>query len=200
LGALLDAHEVSGEERFLRRADAIAGRILARFAAEDGGFYDRLPSDDALGRLALRDRPIGDNGLLAEGLLRLAALTNQSEYRAQALGVLQLFAATFEGAGAFAASYARALQRYLAPDLSLRIVGDAAQTDAFREAALRLPSPCAIRTVAPAEASALGLPLDPHPAAYLCVGATCAAPVRDAAYLRDAYDSLAGDRSPQGRT
>ena len=200
LGALLDAHEVSGEERFLRRAGAIAGGVLAHFAAEDSGFYDRLPSDDALGRLALRDRPIGDNGLLAEALLRLAALTGQSEYRAQALGVLQLFAATLDGAGAFAASYARALQRYLAPDMSLRIVGDAAQTDAFREAALRLPSPCAIRTVAPAEAPGLGLPFDPHPAAYLCIGTTCAAPVRDAADLRDAYDSLGSDRAPQGRT
>ncbi len=200
LGAMLDAHEISGEGRFLERARALADRIVSRFAAEGGGFYDRLPSGDALGRLALADRPIVDNGLLAEALLRLAALTNEPAYRADAVGVLQIYAATFEGAGAFAASYARALQRYLAPELRLHVVGHAAQTDAFREAALRLPAACAIRTVAPAEAHDLDLPADPHPAAYLCVGTTCAAPVRDASGLRDAYDALAAAPSSHGRT
>jgi uncharacterized protein len=187
--ALLDAHEISGEERFLERAGALAAAAIVRFAADGGGFYDRLPGD-ALGRLAVTDRPIVDNGLFAEALLRLAALTGVATYRETASGVLRVYHRDSAGAGAFAATYARALQRYLAPELAVRIVGDPAATDDFREAAARLPSPFAsIRTLSTEEAAAFAMP--PERAAYVCITGTCGAPVRDPIALRDAYDAIA---------
>ncbi len=193
--ALLDAHEVSGEGRFLGRARAIADAVLARFAAGGGGFYDRLPEDDTLGRLSLRDRPIVDNGLFAEVLLRLAGLANVPRYRDAAEAVLRLYSATAEGAGPFAATYARALQRYLAPDVTVRIVGEPALTDGFREAGMRLPSPfVTIRTLSADEATELGLPSDGHPAAYVCRGTACGAPVTEPAALRPASDLLASSQ------
>jgi uncharacterized protein YyaL (SSP411 family) len=189
--ALLDAHEISGEKRFLSRAQATADAVIARFEAEDGGFYDRLP-DDAFGRLALADRPIVENGTFAEALLRLAALTNAAGYREHARRALRLYLRSSEGAGPFAATYARALQRYLTPERVIRIVGEPDSTDEFREAALRLPTPFAsIRTVAPAESSALDLPAKPHPAAYVCGNSICSAPAHEPAALRTAYDALA---------
>ncbi len=97
---------------------------------------------------------------------------------------------TAAASGPFAATYARALRRFLTPELTVKIVGDPAQTDAFREAALRLPAPVgAVRTLSPRDASDAQLPADPQPAAYVCTASACGAPVRDAAELRAALDA-----------
>ena len=141
LRALLDAHEISGEPRFLERAESIAAAIATNFSDADGAFDDRVPDGEALGRLSVRERPIVENGLLAEALLRLAALTENAGYRERAAAVLRYFAPVSRAAGPFAATYARALRRYLLPELSVRIVGDPATTDEFREVARRLPEP-----------------------------------------------------------
>jgi uncharacterized protein YyaL (SSP411 family) len=188
--ALLDAHEISGETRFLSRAQSLADAVIANFESPEGGFYDRLTVGETLGRLAIPDRPIVDNGLFAEVLLRLSSLTGDPRCREHAEAVLRLYAQSTRGAGAFAATYARALRRYLAPELSVRIVGDPASTDAFREAALRLPTPfAAIRTLSPQAATELAMPAE-HPAAYVCVTGACGAPVHEAGALRAAYDEL----------
>ncbi|MGC1380904.1 MAG: DUF255 domain-containing protein [Candidatus Baltobacteraceae bacterium] len=187
--ALLDAHEISGEARFISRARAAAEAIFERLEAPEGGFYDRITVDGALGRLALVDRPIVDNGLFAETLLRMAVLLAQPAYRERAERILTLYAGTLEAAGSFAATYARALSRYRSPELCVRIVGAAAATDAYRETALRLPAAwLSIRTLAPPEAAELGMPAEP--AAYVCVTGTCGAPVKEPSALRDAYDAL----------
>ncbi|MBV8584514.1 MAG: thioredoxin domain-containing protein [Candidatus Eremiobacteraeota bacterium] len=188
--ALLDAHEVAGEARFLDRARLLADRTIERFSAEDGGFFDRVPGDDAHGNLEIADRPIGDNGTFAECLLRLAALAGEQRYRDAAERTLALFARTYAAAGPFAAPYARALRRYLAPELTVRIVGQPAATGGFREAAFRLPNP--LVTIRTGDSTALGLPADPAPAAYVCAGATCAAPAAEPAAIRSAYDAVAG--------
>ncbi|MBV8345213.1 MAG: thioredoxin domain-containing protein [Candidatus Eremiobacteraeota bacterium] len=180
--ALLDAHEVSGEARFLDRARTLCDVVIARFAAEGGAFYDRLGAQDALGRLALTDRPIVDNGTFADVLLRLAALMGSADYRERAAAILRFYSHASAAAGPFAATYARALQRYLAAEVTVRISGSAAATDAFREAALRLPSPfVSIRTLAPENETAI---------AYVCSGTTCGPPVREPAAIRSAYDAL----------
>ncbi|HZY97785.1 MAG TPA: DUF255 domain-containing protein [Candidatus Cybelea sp.] len=191
--ALLDAHEISGEDRFLSRAQALCDAVIARFEAEGGGFNDRLPAD-ALGRLAIADRPIIDNGIFADVLLRLVALTDVLTYREAARRVLALYHEASENAGPFAATYARALQRYLAPELNVRIVGDPSTTDDFREAAIHLPTPFATVRTLPVEAAA-ELALPPEPAAYVCTNGTCGAPVREPGALRAAYDAVTTARA-----
>jgi uncharacterized protein YyaL (SSP411 family) len=191
LRALADAHEISGEPRFLQRAQLLADRVAERFSAPDGGFYDRIAIEAPLGRLEIPDRPIGDNGLMAETLLRLADLTGDERYRIAAERVLSLFARTYASAGAFAAPYARALARYLTPAVSVRVVGRPEPTQEFRETARRLPSPfVTIRTVDAGSAAELGLPAVPEPAAYVCAGTVCGPPAEGAAGLRAAYDAL----------
>lgn len=188
--ALLDAHEISGEKRFLARARTTADAAIARFEAPSGGFYDRLP-DDAFGRLALADRPIVDNCTFADALLRLAALTSATGYREHARKALRLYLDASEGAGPFAATYARALQRYLTREWVVRIVGQPDATDEFREAAMRLPTPFAsVRTLAPDESSTFDLPAEPNPAAYICGNGVCSAPAHEPGALRAAYDAL----------
>jgi uncharacterized protein len=191
LRALLDAHELSGEQRFAQRAEALAQRTIERFGADAGGFYDRLPTDEALGNLAFRDRPIVDNGLFAEALLRLDALLGSSAQRERVKRTLALYTASAASAGSFAATYARALRRYLSPEVSVRIVGSPARTAQFREAALRLPSPfVSIRSFTEAAAKEEGLPREPQPAAYVCVGRRCGAPVGRAGDIAAGYDAL----------
>jgi uncharacterized protein YyaL (SSP411 family) len=183
--ACLDAHESGGQPRFLERAEVIAEIAIGRFAAPDGGFYDRLPQDE-LGNLTIADRPVVDNGLFAESLLRLAVLTDNAFYRDIAQKTLLLYAKTFLGAGAFASPYVRALRRLLAPSTSVRIVGTPAETAALRDEAHALNAPLlSIRTVAVQDAARLSLP-DTPATAYVCVGTTCGAPVTSAQALRQA--------------
>ncbi|HEX3671449.1 MAG TPA: DUF255 domain-containing protein [Candidatus Cybelea sp.] len=190
LRALLDAHEISGEPRFLQRGRSIADVAIERFAAPGGGFYDRLVAVEAFGRLALPDRPIAENGVMADSLLRLAALTGDEKYRQHAESVLRLYAPNVRAAGSFGATYARALRRYLLPETAVRVVGDPAATDEFRETALRLPMPfVTIRTLSPDDAALFAMPAER--AAYVCVTGTCGAPIRDPAALRAAYEALA---------
>ena len=196
LRALLEAYEMSGEMRFFERAIAIAATLRDRFAAPGGGFYDRLEESTALGRLALRDRPITDNGVIAEALLRLHALTGDASYRETAERTLSVYANRAAAAGSFSASYARALHRYLSPEVVVRIAGTIEQLGAFRRAGLRLPSPFVdVRTLTRAEAQSMHV--GDATAAMVCTGTTCAAPVSDAQRLRDAYESLfASQNSP----
>jgi uncharacterized protein YyaL (SSP411 family) len=195
LRALLDAHEISGETRFLDRAKDLADRIVARFEAADGGFYDHIALEPRVGRLDVPDRPIGDNGIMADSLLRLSALTGEERFRDTAERTLTLFARTYAAAGSFAATYGRALRRYLTPEVTVKLLGTPEATAEFREVAGRLPAPSlSIRTVPPVSASASGLPSTPQPAAYVCAGTTCGAPATEPAGLRAAYDDLTAAR------
>jgi uncharacterized protein YyaL (SSP411 family) len=120
--ALIDAHEYGGEAasdeaRFLKRAVAHADATIAHLAAPDGGFYDHIARNEQLGNLAIPDRPIVDNGLVAEALLRLAILTSEDRFFNAAEKTLLLYARTYENAGSFAATYARAIRRYITPGL-----------------------------------------------------------------------------------
>ena len=196
LRALLDVHETTGEPRFIERAIAHAQRIAEHFGAEDGGLYDHARIESALGRLDVPDRPIVENGLFAEAALRLHAMTGDAGYRSQAERTLALYARTFAAAGSFGSTYMRALQRYLAPETTVKIVGSLEQTADLREASRRLPTPfTSIRTLDEHSATRAGLPIAPQPTAYVCVGTLCAAPVQSATQLREAYDSVATDET-----
>lgn len=192
--ALLEAHERTGEGRFLARARELANAIERRFSAADGGFYDHASLEDSLGNLTVRDRPLAENALLADCYVRLSVLDEAPRYREIAERALVLYAQTYDRAGLFAAPYARAVRRYLAAPVSAVLVGTPAETAELREAALHLPEALiALRTIEPQDAQALsarGFDSRLHPAAYVCRGTACAAPARSGAELRGAYESL----------
>jgi uncharacterized protein YyaL (SSP411 family) len=187
LRALLDVHETTGETRFLVRAREIAPAIVARFGAEDGGFYDHARLEGAIGRLDIPDRPIVENAILAESLLRLAAMTDDAALIETAAATLALYAATFARAGSFAATYGRALRRYLTPAVTVRLSGGPAATAGLRAATRRLPDPFAV-AYSDGEGS--------QTSAYLCRGNACAPPVTSPGDLRAAYESLAEAETP----
>ncbi|HTV94070.1 MAG TPA: DUF255 domain-containing protein [Verrucomicrobiae bacterium] len=162
LRALLDAYEISGEPRMLERARTVADATIATFEAGDGGFLDRADRD-ALGRLEVADRPITENGLMIESLLRLSAVLHAPAYRDRALRALLLYAKSFARAMSFSAAYVRALARYLAPEVTVRVTGELAAGAPLRRAARQLPAPFVTVESDPAGETA----------AYLCRGTTC---------------------------
>jgi uncharacterized protein YyaL (SSP411 family) len=189
--ALIAAYEYTGEPRFLERAAAHATTTLERFAADDGGFYDSASLEEQLGNLVVRDRPIGDNGLLAEALLRLAALTGSTQFRDAAEKTVLLYAKTFARAGSFGAPYVRTLRRLLTPETIVRIVGGIEDTAALRAAARHLAAPMVnVLTIAPAQAQAFDLPSQPAPAAYVCAATACGPPVQAPDELKPALETL----------
>ena len=194
LRALLDAHEHCGEVRFLERAIELFEAIAKRFAHAQAGYYDHAGLLGELGNLSFKDRPLHDNALIADSLLRMHALTGEQRYREIAERTLRLYSKTYGKAGSFAASYARTIRRYLATPSTVHIIGDGLATAPFRETAHRLPDPLlSIRTISPSESATLatrGFSTDRLPVAYLCRASTCAAPVYEAAELRAAFESL----------
>jgi uncharacterized protein YyaL (SSP411 family) len=194
LRALLDAYEISGEARLLERARAFAHRVVRFFAQEDGALRDRT-EDDAIGLLATSSQPIAENASVADSLLRLAVITAEPTCGEQAEGILRAFSARYAGFGTFAAPYASAVARFLYGGASVTIVGEGSPTARFRETARRLPDALlVVATLADDDPLVRERALRPMlgtPVAYVCRGNTCAAPVTDAAKLREAFDSLA---------
>jgi uncharacterized protein YyaL (SSP411 family) len=118
---------------------------------------------------------------MADSLLRLHAMEGDESYRESAGSALALYAATYARAGSFAATYARALRRYLSPTAAIRVTGGGDVAGRLRNAARRLPDPFVTVYGGPGE-----------DAAYLCYGSACSAPVSTPEALRAAYESLAG--------
>jgi uncharacterized protein YyaL (SSP411 family) len=198
LEALLTLYEASFEERWFVQAQALADTTVARFGdSELGGFYSTSDDHEALiaRRKEIGDHPIpSGNSAAALGLLRLAALTGDRSYEGKAIGVLRLFAKAAPRQPDAFAHLLRALDFQLAPTKELALVapGDAAEP-AEALAGLAQVARSAHRphlVIAGGREGADTPPLlsdrgalDGRPAAYVCEGFACKAPVTDPAEL-----------------
>jgi len=200
--ALLDAHEVTGDSTHLDRAEALARLILNRFGdRQDGsppaGFFDVWDGGDSLGRLAERQKSIQENAVCAELLTRLHHLTRSDEYADAARATLEAFAPSHPALGYFAAGYAKQVDLLLNQPAAVNIVGapvDQATRDLHR-AALRLDAPYRVLQLLDPERDAarleaLYLPPKPAPAAYVCLGTMCSAPVTRPDALAEAVKKM----------
>ncbi|MBI2913648.1 MAG: thioredoxin domain-containing protein [Chloroflexi bacterium] len=183
--ALLDAHEATGDSLYLERALELAHFLTERFAdKEGGGFFDTWDETEELGRLSERQKSAPDNAVCAEVFIRLHHLTRDEAYNEVAQGTLEAFAEAYPNLGYFAAGYARQVDTFLNPPVEVNIVGDlvAETTRALHRAALGLDVPSRVVQVLDPRRDterlkALYLPPEPAPAAYVCAGAMCSAPV-----------------------
>ena len=203
LAANLDAYETGVHPGALGGAKRMAMTLRDRLEDRDGGgFFDAPEGRREPGRLARRERPIEENALAAEGLLRLAALTGEDEWRELALRSLRNFVGEYRQWGQFAASYANAVARALAEPLVVTVVGAAedplatalwgrarASTDPARSLHRLVPERRDDRgNHTDAEMLGnLGFPPD-RVAAYVCIGTVCSAPIADEASLGRALD------------
>ena len=200
---LLRLAGVTGQDRWVAVAGALLESVLGLFGDGNGGFYD-TPADGE--RLIFRPADPTDNATpsgafaAADALLSYGALTGEARYAeaaAAALRVLPPIAARYPRAGGLGLSVAEAL---LSGPAEIAIVGpdeDPRTADLLR-AALHAAPPGAVFALGSGDAAAgdaipllAGRPLvSGAPAAYVCRGFTCLAPVTTTGALREAL--LAG--------
>lgn len=212
--AFLDAYDVVARPNDLARAKQLATFMQDHLASPEGGFYDTPAGHEDLGRLSQRQKPIKENAIAAMVFIRLHRLTQDAALLDLARRALAPFADIAETQGYFAAEYAKAVDLLLNPGAEVKIV--AAPGDphghVLHGAALALQIPDrTVRIINATDATALEretLPPHPAPAAYVCYGTLCSAPVTAPDDLfemvsrtRQAYEStrpgepLAGPRS-----
>ena len=191
LSAQLDAFETGDHPIGIVGAQRVARRMRERLEdTADGGFFD-APERAEPGRVALREKPIEDNAMAADGLMRLAALTGDDQWRDMAVRSLRSFVGSYRGWGQFASSYANAIARALTEPLAITVVGPKgdATANALWGAARSADDPArSVQRIVPGEDGArlaqLGFPAD-RTAAYVCIGTTCSAPLTDEVSLRE---------------
>lgn len=195
--ALLDAFEVTGEQRYLKIARDLMDYTIHQFwDSQGGGFFDRHSQGDVLAAL---ERPLKDvedhptaspNGVAALVLDRLAYLTNDAQYEQKALQTLQTFAGFAKQYGNFVATYALAVYYHLNHSAQAVIIGQKAdpKTQLLWKSALTTyrpgkmvavydPSVLNIENLPPAVAGAVkAFGVRGEPRAYVCAGSTCAPP------------------------
>jgi uncharacterized protein len=108
--ALLKAHSITRNNRYLERATAVAEIILARLKNPQGGYYDiEMPGPALAGfRLTL----IAQNGAAASFFLTVADATQNSRYRDAAGWALAAFSGDLSRYGLDAACFGQALGEY----------------------------------------------------------------------------------------
>ncbi len=199
--ALVDAFELTQAPAWLERAEDLARIVLERFQSDSGGFLDR--PRDARSTISILERPhlpIADapapsgNAVAALTLLRLAALTRDESYRDAGSNVLRAFAGSAPRLTTSAATYMKALAWATQPVTTVVIVDDAPadRSELLRAALVEHRPRAVVRWFSPSALEPTALPDElramvtaEHPCAYLCAGQTCAAPVADAAGLRE---------------
>jgi uncharacterized protein YyaL (SSP411 family) len=137
LRAFVDAAQHTGRSSWLERATLLARLCFDTLHADAGGFWDTRHDPGARGALRRRVRPLLENSVLAEALLRLAQLSGDERWDVVARDTLRAFAGDYKRAGHEAAAYARAVDLALHPPVHVTILGrvGADDTEALRRAA-----------------------------------------------------------------
>ena len=185
-------------------AESLVGYAVRELAALEGGFYDSPMNPEALGMLKVRLRPIFDNAAMAEVLLLLgktgemsvvssqtSEVPNQqpvTSYQQLAEQTLATFASEYTRYGEHGSPYALAVLRATSEPTEVMIVANGENASAFVHAANNSYSPWRIvRVLDPKQDAAVitarGYPVDKLPAAFVCKGVTCSAPVFEAEQL-----------------
>ena len=197
LNALVDAYNCCpGRPDYLQRATAAAAELERRFYdAAKGGFFDVELDPAAVGYLRVREKPLQDNVLAAQALLKLYQATQDSQYRMRAENVLSAFVEANRDYGEHAAGFAAAIDYFLHPPVEITIEGTpgASDTQALVGAAARLDYPNliikpAIMETEPGHGAAL---------AHVCLDTVCFPPVSQPDALAESVaEALEGRESP----
>jgi uncharacterized protein YyaL (SSP411 family) len=190
LEALLTLYEATFEQRWFEQARGLADTMLSRFGdPERGGFFST--SDDHE-QLIARRKEIGDhpipsgNSAATMGLLRLAALSGERAYEAEAIGVLRLFAKAAPRQPDAFAHLLRALDFHLTPTKEVALIGD--DLTGLASVVRSRYRPHLVLAGGPGGSVVPELlrnrpTVDGMPAAYVCERFTCQAPVTTPEHL-----------------
>jgi uncharacterized protein YyaL (SSP411 family) len=201
--ALLDAFEATLDRRYIDAAQRATGVMIAQFAdSTSGGFFDRPSSAAPLGGLDVRRKPFqdsptpGGNAAAAILLDRLDEYIVDEVYRKHAAATLDAFARIAPEYGLHAATYglgallhARGAQRIVITG----VAGDPTARELERIAAASYRFGRSVLRATPRHELAEIVPQTnvDTAQAFVCVGTSCQAPVRDPAELKAMLARLA---------
>jgi len=198
--AALTLYEATGRRDFLDTAVSWQAALDRHYRSDDTGTY-YLTADDAEGLVmrpasTLDDATPNPNGISAQNLIRLAALTGDDSYRDAAD---RLIDGVLARGGDNLFGHVSVLN---AIDMRLnlaQIVVTGERADALLEAALALPHlNRAVLRAPSAETLPANHPAQEKlkavsgPAAFICVGETCSLPVTEPDAIAAAYDAARG--------
>ncbi|MFN8107491.1 MAG: thioredoxin domain-containing protein [Nocardioidaceae bacterium] len=192
--AFCDLAAATADGSWLDDASELLERVVADFAAPDGGFFDTAAGAE---ELIVRPRDLGDNAspsghsAMIHACLSYVALTGSTrfgEVAERAIGLAREIAAQ---SPRFAGHSLAAATTALNGPLEIAIIGaPSAQRDALESTTYRLAPVGSVVVVAEAGQSQIPLLLDRseidgRPTAYVCRQMVCQRPVTDPAELAD---------------
>ncbi|MCB1095633.1 MAG: thioredoxin domain-containing protein [Verrucomicrobiae bacterium] len=192
LAGVIDLYEATLEPEHLEFALAVNEQMIARFYdSEEGGFYQSAGTDDLLFRVK-NDydgaEPSG-NSVAVGALLKLSAITDNSEFKAEALKTVNLFAERINEAGQALPMMLQSLPMLFGEPMRVVITGDPSSPEAHAlvraaQSTYR-PDKVILGNAGPVEAFAKTLKsMDDKPTAYVCSGTACKPPTQDGATVR----------------
>jgi len=197
VAGLLALYQAAFEPRWYRAAQDLTERMLERFRAPEGGFYD---TSDAHDPLITRPRSLQDNAvpsgnaMAALDLLHLSQLAAEPRYAEEARRSLKKVQAMMGRYPLGFAQWLTALEYALAETREIAIVGalGTAEADALLNVCLDGFRPHQVLAVGDAEQGDYPVPLlrgrkriDDKATAYVCVDFTCRQPVTDPQILQE---------------
>jgi uncharacterized protein len=187
LNGLLELMQAEFRSTDLAFAVQLGDALLARFDdKQNGGFFFTSHDHEVLiqrSKIGQDNATPSGNGIAAQALLRLAALTGKMEYADSVERCLKLFFPALQQSAGYHSSLCSALAEFLRPPSVLVLRGPASNTIAWRNT-LRsryLPNVMTIALSDEAEdlPEALAKPLGDATTAWLCHGTQCLPPITD---------------------
>ena len=189
--ALLALYEATGEPGYFTAALGLCERIVEQHRDADGNYFDTAGDSEPL---IVRPRTIDDNpvsagqSVAAALFCRMHAFTGEERWHLRAMEIIAPLATVVARAPLAVAGLAAAMELAVGPMREVAIAGDPAdaRTRALLDVAQRRFDPLSV--VAWGTAGDVPLlhgraPLDGVPAAYVCRGFVCRAPVTGVAEL-----------------
>jgi uncharacterized protein YyaL (SSP411 family) len=192
LSGVLELYEATLEPKHLEFAIALGESMISRFHDEkDGGFYMSAAGAKDLILRVKEDydgaEPSG-NSVAALALLKLAAITERSDFKTVAGRTLRLFGERLQRVPQVVPHLLGALDFSLEEPRRVVIAGEIATTAArelLQAAHLTYqPNKVVLGTIGPVEPFAKTLPAKDGPVAYVCTGTACQPPTKDQALLQ----------------
>ena len=180
--AFLDAYEATGEQHWLERTTAVMRYCAtAHGDAKGGGGYFDIAAANGTAYLGTRAKPVQDaptpspNGVAALVLARLAALTDDAQWRTALDRQLGAFAGSARELSLYGSTLLRAIDWAVNPVTRIEIAGPRGDGPACAMHLLALqtyrPRKAVVRKTAE------------RPAATVCIGTSCSLPVSTPAEL-----------------
>ncbi|HLY97352.1 MAG TPA: thioredoxin domain-containing protein [Sideroxyarcus sp.] len=185
LDGALELLQAEYRDADMRFAIQLADALLARFEdRQNGGFYFTSHDHEALiqrNKTGQDNAMPSGNGIAAQALLRLTALTGDTRYAEAAERTLKLFFPVMQKAASQFSSLCTALDEALKPPSVLVLGGAEKETAAWRAAVAAKYRPGLMVIMLTGEEADLPAPLDKPRAstttAWLCHGTQCLPPI-----------------------